>query len=94
MAFSFFGAFLLLFIEGLHADICEPCFCEPPVAVCYINSCESGLVRDPSIEIIQIYGKMCRSQIEALQDIFYHNTIVELIDEWCPGHISNCRFVF
>ena len=87
-----FAIGILFFSCGLiNCELCGSCFCKPPVAVCYINSCNTALVKYPEIEIIQIHGQLCANHISDLKDLFYYNTIVELVDSVCVGDISNCR---
>ena len=72
-------------------EMCGPCICDGSVAICYITDCQSILVKSPDVEILRIYGKLCEPHVIALQDDFYHNTIVELMDSFCKENINNCR---
>ena len=74
------------------SEICGPCICQESVAICYVRSCTSLLVKSPDVEILRIFGEICETHIVALQDDIYHNTIVELMDSSCEERISNCRY--
>ena len=88
-----FYCFLLLAfsISLCKCEICGECICTDDVAVCYVNTCESVIVKSPQVEIIRIYGQLCSKQILQLRDLFFHNTIVELMDSSCIEEINNCR---
>ena len=73
------------------AEICGPCICQDSLAICYITDCHSVLVKSPDVEILRIYGELCETHVIALQDDYYHNTIVELMDSLCKENINNCR---
>ena len=88
---------LLVFIAfasfaAVHSEMCGPCICQESVAVCYVRSCTSLLVKSPDVEILRIFGTVCETHIVALQDDIYYNTIVELMDSSCEERINNCRY--
>ena len=84
---------VLLFscMYSIHGEICGSCFCEDKEAVCYLNTCNSQIVKSPEVEIIRIYGQLCDNHVQQLNDIFYHNTLVELLETKCTSNIRNCR---
>ena len=83
---------IFCFISGtVYSEICGSCFCEEPVDTCFITSCSSEIVRSPEVEIIKLHGFLYTNHISQLSDIFYYNTIIEVVDGKCPLEISNCR---
>ena len=71
--------------------MCGSCFCTEQIAECYLKTCNSEIVQSPFVEIIRIHGYLCENHIAQLSGIFYHNTIVELLDISCSGMNFNCR---
>ena len=89
-----FGIFVLLnLLLVCRGEVCGNCFCNDGIAECYINNCNSVIVRDPAVEIIKIHGLLCSIHREELSDIFYYNIIIELIDSTCVDMLFNCRYV-
>ena len=48
-------------------------------------------MQSPFVEIIRIHGHLCNNHIQQLSGIFFHNTIIELLDMTCAGLNFNCR---
>ena len=84
---------LLNFLLLCRGEVCGNCFCTDGIAECYVNNCNSVIVRDPAIEIIRVHGHLCSNHREELSDMSYHNIIIELIDSTCVDMLFNCRFV-
>ena len=90
---SFFNYFFLWIISGHLSvgDMCSSCFCNENIAECYLKDCNSAIVQSPFVEIIRIHGHLCDNHIQQLSGIFFHNTIIELLDMTCAGLNFNCR---
>lgn len=79
----------VLLLCGVRSESCESCYCRSGFVECYLYDCNDVIFEGENIDYMQIHGKLCPKQRETLKKTLFHNTIIQLLDDYC-WDIPNC----